>query len=102
MSACKLRGNLLVAAGCVILLAGCEPRTRERADSSDIDSTARPVVFVVNYPLKYFADRIGGDQIDVVFPVPADQDPAYWQPNDEAIGGFQDADLIGLLGNERR
>ncbi len=26
-------------------------------------------VYVVNYPLKYFAERIGGDNVKVVFPV---------------------------------
>ena len=37
-------------------------------------------VYVVNYPLKYFAERIGGPHVKVTLPVPADVDPVYWAP----------------------
>ncbi|MBW1743769.1 MAG: hypothetical protein JRJ47_10130 [Deltaproteobacteria bacterium] len=43
-------------------------------------------VYVVNYPLKYFAERIGGDHVDVEFPAPKGTDPAYWIPNIATIG----------------
>jgi zinc transport system substrate-binding protein len=56
------------------------------------------VVYVVNYPLKYFAERIGGDHVKVVFPAPADEDPAYWMPDAKTITDFQRADLILLNG----
>jgi zinc transport system substrate-binding protein len=52
----------------------------------------------VNYPLAFFAERVGGDQVEVQFPAPADQDPAYWSPGAEAIAAFQNADLILLNG----
>ena len=55
-------------------------------------------IYVVNYPLQYFAERIGGDQVKVVFPVPADVDPAYWHPNLADISAYQKADLILLNG----
>ena len=55
-------------------------------------------VYVVNYPLKYFAERIGGDHVRVEFPVPADVDPAYWNPDLAAVSAFQKADLILLNG----
>jgi zinc transport system substrate-binding protein len=55
-------------------------------------------VYVVNYPLKYFAERIGGDHVDVEFPAPKGTDPAYWIPNIATIGAFQQADLIILNG----
>lgn len=55
-------------------------------------------VYTVNYPLAYFAERIGGDLVDVVFPVPADVDPAFWEPDATDIAGFQQADLILLNG----
>ena len=35
-----------------------------------------PVVHTVNYPLMYFAERIGGDHVDVRFLAP-DGDPRY-------------------------
>ena len=60
---------------------------------------SRPtVVVVVNYPLEYFARRIGGDLIQVRFPVPENRDPAYWEPSGDQIAEFQSADLILLNG----
>jgi zinc transport system substrate-binding protein len=56
------------------------------------------VVYVVNYPLKYFAERIGGKHVKVVFPAPADEDPAYWMPDAKTITSYQRADLILLNG----
>ena len=67
--------------------------------SAKYGTAAGPLnIYVVNYPLKYFADRIGGDHVKVVFPVPADVDPAYWHPDLADIAGFQAADLILLNG----
>ena len=55
-------------------------------------------VYVVNYPLKYFAERIAGDQATVVFPAPSEGDPAYWMPDAKTITKYQQADLILLNG----
>jgi len=55
-------------------------------------------IYVVNYPLKYFAERIGGEHVNVEFPAPADGDPAYWTPDLSDIAAFQKADLILLNG----
>jgi len=56
------------------------------------------VIYTVNYPLAYFAQRIGGDLVEVHFPVPADVDPAFWSPDADTIAEFQTADLILLNG----
>ena len=61
-------------------------------------STGRLGVHVVNYPLKYFAERIGGEHVQVVFPAPANVDPAYWIPEIKTISAYQQADLILLNG----
>ena len=50
-----------------------------------------PTVYTVNYPLAYFAERIGGDHVAVGFPAPADVDPAFWQPDDTTISAYQTA-----------
>jgi zinc transport system substrate-binding protein len=55
-------------------------------------------VYTVNYPLAYFAERIAGDQADVVFPVPRDIDSALWMPDTATITAYQVADLILLNG----
>ena len=55
-------------------------------------------VYVVNYPLKYFAERIAGDHAKVVFPASSNGDPAYWMPDAATIAAYQKADLILLNG----
>lgn len=56
------------------------------------------IIYTVNYPLAYFTERIGGEHVKVVFPVPPDMDPAFWKPDDETVRQFQKADLIILNG----
>jgi zinc transport system substrate-binding protein len=55
-------------------------------------------IYVVNYPLKYLAERIAGKHARVVFPAPTDVDPAYWMPDEKTISDYQQADLILLNG----
>lgn len=76
-----------------ILLAGCS------GEKVEVDRNAKPVVYSVNYPLAYFAERVAGDQIEVVFPE-MEGDPAFWEPTPEQVAEFQKADLILLNGAE--
>ncbi len=55
-------------------------------------------VYGFNYPLTYFAKRIGGNHAKVVFPVPPQVDPASWAPDTTTIQAIQKADLIILNG----
>ena len=64
----------------------------------EVCATERLNIYVVNYPLKYFAERIAREHARVVFPAPADVDPAYWMPDAKAISDYQQADLILLNG----
>ena len=66
--------------------------------ATDVSAGERLSIYTVNYPLAYFADRIGGDQVEVVFPAPADVDPASWMPDKATIAAYQQADLILLNG----
>lgn len=79
----------------VLFVIGCSasdaPDGRKAQDG-------KPVIAAVNYPLAYFAERIVGDRATVVFPIPADVDPAYWKPEAAAVAEFQQADLILLNG----
>ena len=91
MKTCLL---LLVA---LALLAGCfggkDEAVEEKREASD-----RPTVYVTNYPLKYFVERIASPVIEVRFPVPTADDPAYWNPKAEDVLALQQADLIVLNG----
>jgi len=78
---------------------GCSgPGSEDRSDSARDAGRVKPVIMVVNYPLEYFAERIGGDGVDVRFPAPSGVDPAFWNPEAETVAAYQSADLILLNG----
>ncbi|MDF1859010.1 MAG: metal ABC transporter substrate-binding protein [Verrucomicrobiales bacterium] len=58
----------------------------------------RLTVFAGNYPLIYFAERIGGPLVDARFPVPPDSDPGYWKPTDQDVIAMQKAEAVFLNG----
>lgn len=57
-----------------------------------------PTVYVTNYPLQYFAQRIVGAKANIVFPIPKEVDPAFWTPDLAAVLAYQKAGLILLNG----
>ena len=61
-------------------------------------SDGKTSVYVANYPLKFFAERIGGSLVDVKLPAPADEDPAFWIPSDADVSAYQQADVILMNG----
>lgn len=77
---------------------GTESSPDSRGAEVVAENNEKLVVFTVNYPLQYFAQRLGGDLVEVSFPAPADEDPAYWAPGPEIIAQYQQADLILLNG----
>lgn len=88
----------MLAVALSLLCAACAP---DNAEEPAAGQAAGPLtVYTVNYPLFYFAERIGGEAVEVVFPAPSDADPAYWKPSDEIVGAYQAADLILLNGAE--
>lgn len=84
----RMLGLLLI----ITMLGGCSAKTPEASKKG------KPTIYAVNDPLRYFAERIGGDAIDVHCPVPTDEDPDFWKPSEEQIRAFQTADLILLNG----
>lgn len=84
----------------IFALAGCDSHQSREVSPAAPETTAKFVVYSVNYPLAYFAERVGGDLVDVRFPAPGDEDPAYWSPDAETIAAYQGADLILLNGAE--
>jgi zinc transport system substrate-binding protein len=78
--------------------SGCSDTQDTSTDTQDPSTSGTISVYVVNYPLKYFAERIGGARVEVHFPAPANEDPAYWMPDAETISQYQQADLILLNG----
>jgi zinc transport system substrate-binding protein len=68
------------------------------ASASPNSELIKPKVYVTAYPLKYFVERIAGETVNVVFPVPDGLDPIFWMPDPETIADIQKADLIILNG----
>ena len=88
--------NLLKTFACVLAVAAC---TQSEPPTEAIEAgKGLPEVYTVNYPLAYFAERIAGESVTVVFPAPADVDPAFWSPSAETIADYQRADLVLLNG----
>jgi len=80
-----------------MLSAACGGGSTEIAPTVE-ETTETLTVYTVNYPLAYFAERIGGDQVEVVFPAPPGEDPAFWTPDAETVIAYQGSDLILLNG----
>ena len=79
-------------------IAACGGNVPSEVAPAASEESTRLIVYTVNYPLAYFAQRIGGELVEVHFPAPVDEDPAYWSPDAETIAAYQTADLILLNG----
>ena len=93
--------KLLSCSLAVVLLAGltgCDRPSGSDKGSLPKAGNGRIKVQVANAPLAYFVERIGSTEVDVTFPAPADEDPAFWQPTDAQIEALQQADLIVMNG----
>ncbi len=54
----------------------------------------KTVVQSTNYPLHYFAERLGTDVFELNYIVDPEGDPAFWKPAKPEVSAFQKADLI--------
>jgi zinc transport system substrate-binding protein len=82
----------------LVLLSGCGQAPDSNVPVAQPTENTGLTVYVVNYPLQYFAERVAGDAASVHFPVLDGIDPAFWSPPPEVIGAYQSADLILLNG----
>lgn len=80
----------------LFMLTGCDS-AETSASGAPANDNDLPNVHTANYPLAYFAHRIGGPHIDLRYMDP-DGDPAFWEPNEIEIAAMQKADLILLNG----
>jgi zinc transport system substrate-binding protein len=81
-----------------LILAGCSSQEGNQAEKKSGEKTTVPVVYVSNYPLQYFVERIAASLVEVRFPAKTANDPAYWNPIPEEVAAMQQADLIVLNG----
>ena len=86
--------NLLFTLVLIVMMNGCN----ESKEQTQTETRTSKEVYTVNYPIYYFTQRMAPKNVRVIFPVPNDVDPAFWQPDTEEILGFAQADLIILNG----
>jgi len=101
--------SVMAVAAVAVLLTGCrksEPETTGDSSNEAVEPSPTaspeltPVVYTTFYPMTYFTERIGGDLVKVVCPLPPGADPIFWQPDRETIAEYQQADLIVINGAE--
>lgn len=92
--------TLVIAVSMLSTITGCldQPHVQVDSDNGKDAGTGRLTIYTVNYPLQYFAQRIGGEHVKVIFPTPAGEDPAIWSPDADTVSAYQRADLILLNG----
>ncbi len=91
--------GLLLLAMAVSWLSACSEQDASPARvHAKLASNGPLSVYVVNYPLQYFAEQIGGKHVRVTFPAPTKGDPAFWEPDVEQVAAYQQGDLILLNG----
>ena len=82
--------NVLFVLVISMVFASCNNNQKKEQETQ---TNLKLKVFAVNYPLYYFAEHIGDEFIDLIYPIPNDVDPAYWVPN-ESLADIQSCDLI--------
>jgi zinc transport system substrate-binding protein len=78
----------------MVAVLGCRPG----AEQAPAPKPHRCQIYTTSYPLFYIAKRLVEDRADVLFPVPPNEDPAFWRPAKEVVRQYQQADLILLNG----
>jgi len=86
-----VRGLFAVVLGCA--LSACSGEAADHPEN-EARGTKALVVYATSYPLAFFAERIGGGAVEVVFRVPEGVDPAHWNADPETIARAQQADLL--------
>ena len=70
--------------GVSLLTIGCGSSNKSnQPNANGTKASGKLSVITTFYPTQYFAQRIGGDLIDVTCPVPADEDPIFGCPTPE-------------------
>jgi zinc transport system substrate-binding protein len=77
----------------ILLIAGsCGSGAKK--EQSENELRAQISIAVTNYPLYFFTQEIAGDKFEVLFPVPDDVDPAFFEPGADVVSTYQSAELI--------
>ncbi|MFW5653178.1 MAG: metal ABC transporter substrate-binding protein [Planctomycetota bacterium] len=90
--------GLFLSMPIMMLMGGCQSEDAEDDAATAGAEQERPVVMTTFYPTTYFVERIAGDTVEVMCPLPEGEDAKTWQPSESVIAEFQQADLIVING----
>ncbi|WP_191963494.1 metal ABC transporter substrate-binding protein [Pseudotamlana haliotis] len=83
---------------CLFSLMACKNDKKTSETEQAMITSKKPVVYVSNYPLYYFAERIGGNDVDLRFPMQDSKSIANWQPQSDTVVNMQAADVVFING----
>ena len=82
-----------------LLLAACSSDDATSTDKSkEQQSTDTVSIYTTVYPLQYFAERIGGDYVDVTSIYPAGANEHSFEPTQKDMMALADSDLFFYIG----
>ena len=78
----------------ILLIAACSSNEAKNEPTTD----DRLSIYTTVYPLQYFAERIGGDAVDVQSIYPPGSDEHTFDPTQKAMMALADSDLFFFIG----
>lgn len=94
----KILLGLVSAALSAVLLVGCAggagPASSSTAVTPSSGETQKLKVYTSFYTMYDFAQKIGGDKIEVINLVPSGTEPHDWEPQANDIAGLENADVF--------
>ncbi|RLQ91813.1 zinc ABC transporter substrate-binding protein [Planomicrobium sp. Y74] len=80
----------------ILTLAACGDSGTDKADSTEDSSKIK--VFTTVYPITYFTERVGGDQVEVESIYPAGANEHTFEPTQQDMIAIAEADLMFYIG----
>ncbi|MDN5709911.1 MAG: zinc ABC transporter substrate-binding protein [Planococcus sp. (in: firmicutes)] len=82
----------------ILLLAACGSNTETDSGAEGDATEGKLDVYATVYPLVYFAERIGGERVDVKSVYPAGANEHSFEPTQKDMINMADADLLFYVG----
>ena len=80
----------------LLIASSCGSGVKKEQAANEL--TTQITIAVTNYPLFFFTQQIAGDKFEVLFPVPGDIDPAFFEPGADVVSSYQSAEIIFVNG----
>ncbi|WP_036729976.1 metal ABC transporter substrate-binding protein [Peptoniphilus mikwangii] len=77
----------------IVFTVGCG-NVGDKNNKTDEETEGKLKVYASIYPMYDFADKIGGDKIDLNLVIPNGQEPHDWEPSQDDIKKLENADVF--------